>query len=471
MKLSSALIVFVLLLLSVFLGAAYSLVKTSDLLDLEATHLAEAGESARVAEELKSSLLLHNRDIILHSVDRNIDFNQTALTEKHSILQNLERAMQWSNSPDEEQILKNVKKEVESYLIGVDISVSGAAPLADKFVIMSRSVDDAIFAINKLVRINREQMAALKITIDQQNVLADKTAMLLISVSSAVLLGLTLGMVFMVVRPLLELSKVVSDYGLGDTAVRADRFRIFEIRNISTNFNSMADRLEERSRDRLRFIASIAHDLRNPICSMSMASELLLSNNNPEDKELVSIILRQIKGLDRLVGDLLDTARNESGQLRLESKDTDLVPILSDSVELHKTSSKIHKITLNLNDKKISLKCDPDRIHQVLNNLLSNAIKYSPTGGEVRIDAKKTNGIVQISICDQGIGIAENDLKGIFKPFQRTVTTQCTIPGIGLGLSVSRHIIEAHGGTLTLSSRLGEGSTFVVELPIIPKPA
>jgi signal transduction histidine kinase len=408
--------------------------------------------------------------MILHSLDKNFEFSPAALTEKHSILQHLSQSIQRSNSPDEEQILKNVKNEIESYLIDVDSSASGTAPAADKFVIMSRSVDAAIYAIEKLVRINREQMAALKISIDQQNILADKTAYLLIFVSSVILLGVTLGIVFMVVRPLSVLSKVVNEYGLGDRLVRANCSGVFEIRNISTNFNSMADRLEERSRDRLRFIASIAHDLRNPIGSMSMASELLLNNNNSEDKELVSIILRQIKGLDRLVGDLLDTTRIESGQLRLESKDIDLAPILSDAVELYKTSSSIHKITLNLKDEKIPLKCDADRIQQVLNNLISNAIKYSPTGGEVQINAKKAHGNVQISIRDQGIGIAENDLKGIFKPFQRTPTTQGTIPGIGLGLSVSRHIVEAHGGKLTLSSRLGEGSTFVVELPVIPEP-
>ena len=471
MKLSTALATFVILLLAVFVGAAYSLVKTSDLLDQEATDLAEAGESARMAEELKSSLLLHNRDTILHSIDHTYASKESPFSEKQTILNLLQQAVQRSNSTDEEKILTSVQTEINNYIESFEASISGHKSPAENFIDISRSVDAAIFAIEKLVEINKDQMRVLKSNIDRQNSIADTKALVLISFGSAILLGLTIGIVFMVVRPLSTLSKVVNDYGLGDTSVRANRIGIMEIRDISSNFNSMADRLEERRRDRLRFIASIAHDLRNPIGSMSMASELLHGSIKGEDKELTSIILRQIKGLDRLVGDLLDTTRIESGDLRLESKDADLGPILADAVELHKTTSKIHKITLNLSEEKIPVRCDTGRILQVLNNLLSNAIKYSPTGGEVRIEAKRLDGNVHISVCDQGIGVAEIDLSGIFKPFQRSSATIGTIPGIGLGLSVSRHIVEAHGGTLTVNSQIGEGSTFTVKLPVIPAPA
>ncbi len=268
--------------------------------------------------------------------------------------------------------------------------------------------------------------------------------------------------------PLSTLSKVVNDYGRGVTITRAKLFGIAEIRTISSNFNSMADRLDERDKDRLRFIASIAHDLRNPIGSMAMASELLLNNLQSEDKELAAIILRQIKSLDRIVGDLLDTTRVESGQLRFEYREVDLGPILIDAVELHRTSSKAHKLTLIVSDGKLSVKCDAGRILQVINNLLSNAIKYSPSGGEVRLEVVKNHNNLLMSVSDQGIGIADNDLSGIFKPFQRSSATIGTIPGIGLGLSVSRHIVEAHGGTLTVESQLGAGSTFHVRLPIDP---
>lgn len=96
---------------------------------------------------------------------------------------------------------------------------------------------------------------------------------------------------------------------------------------------------------------------------------------------------------------------------------------------------------------------------------LAGAIKYSPSGSDIVVKATSTRDDIRISVSDQGIGIGAEDLSGIFKPFQRTAATRDTIPGIGLGLSASRHIVEKHGGTLTVESRLGEGSTFTVELP------
>jgi len=470
MKLSTALATFVVLLLTVFLASGYALVSTSDLLDREAKELADAGESARLAEALKSSLLIHNRDTILHSIEEN-HIKRSPFSEKRVILGLLVESIQRSDSPEEGQILIEVKAAIETYLSSIEEVLIRDVSVVEKYIDISGSVDSAISAIEKLVSINIEQKRDLKVSIDEENMQANKKAFLLIALGSVILLGLTFGIVFMVVRPLSTLSKVVKDYGLGDTAVRAKLFGISEIRSISSNFNSMADRLEERRKDRLRFIASIAHDLRNPIGSMSMASELLLSNCKTEDRELTAIILRQIKTLDRLVGDLLDTTRIESGQLRLEVKSADLCPILTDAVELHKTSTSIHDIFLEMNGKQLVVKCDAERIQQVINNLLSNAIKYSPIGGEIRIDARKVDENVEISVQDQGIGIDANDLTDIFKPFNRSAATKGTIPGIGLGLSVSRNIVEAHGGTLLVDSRLGEGSTFTIRLPAIQEPA
>jgi hypothetical protein len=116
MKLSTALATFVILLLAVFVGAAYSLVKTSDLLDQEATDLAEAGESARMAEELKSSLLLHNRDTILHSIDHTYASKESPFSEKQTILHLLKQAVERSNSTEEEKILSSVQTEINSYI-------------------------------------------------------------------------------------------------------------------------------------------------------------------------------------------------------------------------------------------------------------------------------------------------------------------------------------------------------------------
>jgi signal transduction histidine kinase len=227
----------------------------------------------------------------------------------------------------------------------------------------------------------------------------------------------------------------------------------------------MADRLQVKRQDQLNFIAAIAHDLRNPLNAMSMAAAMLLGRGDQKIQSVCEIILRQVKNLDRLVGDLLDTTRIESGQLEIELAVHDVGALIRDAVALHRNDTELHTFRLEVPTEPLLCVCDPGRISQVMNNLISNALKYSPSGGTVGVRAWSEDEKVQISVVDQGIGIAPEDLGNIFKPFHRTQETRNTIPGIGLGLSASRRIIEAHGGELKVQSERGSGSTFSILIP------
>jgi len=112
------------------------------------------------------------------------------------------------------------------------------------------------------------------------------------------------------------------------------------------------------------------------------------------------------------------------------------------------------------------VKCDPLRIEQTLNNLVSNAIKYSPGGGEVKVNVSKENGTAVVTVSDHGIGIASDDLSHLWEPFRRTGVSAEIAPGVGLGLSVAKRIIDAHHGTITVKSAVGAGSAFSVHLPM-----
>src|SRR5262245_45682664 len=116
-------------------------------------------------------------------------------------------------------------------------------------------------------------------------------------------------------------------------------------------------------------------------------------------------------------------------------------------------------------DAPLPLRCDPVRIGQVLNNLISNAIKYSPRGGQVRVTARRMDDRIAIDIADQGPGIPPEESQLIFEPFKRSPSAQTDIPGVGLGLSVARCIVEAHGGKIDVQSTVGRGATFSVLLP------
>jgi two-component system sensor histidine kinase MtrB len=183
------------------------------------------------------------------------------------------------------------------------------------------------------------------------------------------------------------------------------------------------------------------------------------------ERELAEMLSRQVRNLDLMLQDLLDTSRIEAGQLELRLTLCDIAPLLRDAVALHQGGAELHNIVLELSEKPLLCHCDSLRLSQVLNNLLSNAIKYSPNGGLIVVKAVGKPDEIEVVISDQGIGIQPDELGNIFKPFQRTEATRETIPGIGLGLSASRRIVRAHGGTLEVESTPGEGSTFKVVLP------
>jgi signal transduction histidine kinase len=172
-----------------------------------------------------------------------------------------------------------------------------------------------------------------------------------------------------------------------------------------------------------------------------------------------------MKNLDRLVGDLLDTTRIEAGQLVLHVALHDLRALILDAVDLQRAGATIHELDVELPDGPLGCRCDSARFSQVMNNLLSNAVKYSPNGGTIAVIARRDRDEIEVAVSDEGIGIDATDLENIFTPFKRTLATKSTIPGVGLGLSASRRIIQAHGGELSVRSMPGRGSTFTIRIP------
>ena len=167
-----------------------------------------------------------------------------------------------------------------------------------------------------------------------------------------------------------------------------------------------------------------------------------------------------------MVGDFLDASRIEGGHLELIRRRSDARDFVRDVVQLYETSSFSHPLRLAIPSSPVMVDCDPERMAQVLNNLVSNAIKYSPNGGPVVLSLREEGENAILTVSDSGIGIAHGDLEKIFEPFRRTGASRETIPGVGLGLSVSRRIVEGHGGRIVVQSELGAGSTFRVEVPL-----
>jgi signal transduction histidine kinase len=230
----------------------------------------------------------------------------------------------------------------------------------------------------------------------------------------------------------------------------------------------MADALKRQRENQLTFLAGVSHDLRNPINALNMAVAFL-SGDRPvperQAREMLQVIKRQMEFLNRMVGDLHDAQQIEAGQLALRMEVCDARELSESVCQLFRSISGAHQLVLAAPPRPVPVECDPLRLRQVLNNLVGNAIKYSPRGGDISLKLEKSETEIVFEVSDPGIGIPKEELPHIFEPFRRTKTSRKDVPGTGLGLHVSRRIVEAHQGRIEVESEVGKGSTFRVYLP------
>ncbi len=220
-----------------------------------------------------------------------------------------------------------------------------------------------------------------------------------------------------------------------------------------------------------QFLSIVSHELRTPLTTMKGYAQLLERKlaHEPESQRWASSIDAQIGRLSRLVDDLLDVTRFARGQFELRRKETELAPILEETVHRFRIISPQHLVRLGAVDEDLKGVWDRDRLEQVLNNLVGNAIKYSPEGGEVTVSARRENDAAVVTVRDQGIGISNEDREQLFDRFYRaSPENRGGAAGLGLGLYVTRRVVEAHGGTVGVNSEPGQGSEFYFTLPLVP---
>jgi PAS domain S-box-containing protein len=231
------------------------------------------------------------------------------------------------------------------------------------------------------------------------------------------------------------------------------------------------ERLRKLDRMKDEFIALVSHELRTPLTSICGYLELLLQDGDvaglPEALSWLEVIDRNAERLLRLVEDLLLTAQASTGNLALEAGELDVASIVEQAVQAGRPVAAARGIALTWSVETLPA-ADGDRLRigQVIDNLLSNALKFTPAGGTVGVRAYPHNGAVRIEVADTGMGITDDEQTHLFEQFFRTASAQA-IPGVGLGLSISKAIVEAHHGRISVESTEGVGTTFFVDLPAI----
>jgi signal transduction histidine kinase len=234
-----------------------------------------------------------------------------------------------------------------------------------------------------------------------------------------------------------------------------------------------AERLAELNRLKSYFVSSVSHDLKTPLTSIKMFAELLKTKrivSAKQKKEYLDIIEGETERLDRLISNVLDFAKIERGVQEYRSQELNLNNIVQNVLILMQYQFKIGKckVRKKLSKKELVLQGDEDAIVRALINLLTNAMKYSPKKKFIRISTFMKDGLIGVSVEDQGMGIAEKDVQHIFDAFYRVKNLQAQrTGGVGLGLSVVKNIMDAHGGKVEIISEVRKGSTVTLLFPLL----
>jgi signal transduction histidine kinase len=240
-------------------------------------------------------------------------------------------------------------------------------------------------------------------------------------------------------------------------------------------FRELADKsrqLEVASQHKSEFLANMSHELRTPLNAIigfsEVLSERMFGELNEKQEEYLKDIHASGTHLLSLINDILDLSKIEAGRMELELTDFDLPTALDNALMLVRERAGRRNITLRTSvDQRLGeVRADERKIRQVVLNLLSNAIKFTPEGGRIEVAALPKDGAVEVSVSDTGIGIAPTDQEAVFEEFRQVGTAEKKAEGTGLGLTLCRKFVELHGGSISVTSQLGVGSTFTFTLPL-----
>ena len=415
----------------------------------------DSTERARTSEQVRSTAVELERAIT--QVDLGVRGNLEAAPDVRaararvpSLLTQLDDLV-GDSQPDR---VRTLGDETRRYL--ADPAAGAAAPLLDTITgVIARERDTA-----EERRADADRKAKLAIVLGIGGL-----------IGSALLIALlTTYLTRYIVVPLRKTVGASRRLAQGDLSARVTEEGDAEPVELARAFNQMAASLQESERVQDEFFALVSHELRTPLTSIIGYLELVLDDDeqlSDDARRFLEVVDRNAKRLLRLVGDMLFVAQVEAGRLSLERGTVDLDAVAAQAIEAARPAAARAGVTLELDAQPVgALHGDRDRLGQMLDNLVSNAIKFTPEGGTVRVGVRQGEEGARLEVADNGIGIPDDEQKYLFERFFRASTaTKAAVPGAGLGLTIVKTIVEAHGGRLALVSAERDGTTVRVELP------
>jgi signal transduction histidine kinase len=266
-------------------------------------------------------------------------------------------------------------------------------------------------------------------------------------------------------RPLGEVMDAAARVADGDYAVRVTERGAPQLRGLARAFNTMTTRLADHDRLRRDLMADVAHELRTPLTVIQGRLEGLLDGVYPRDDRHIGELLDETRILSRLIDDLRTLALAEAGTLTLQKEAADVGALAVDAVRAvaSEASARSVAVVADAASGLPLIEVDPVRIREVIGNLLTNALRHTPAGGTVGVRVRERAETIEIEVRDTGEGMSPEDLAHAFDRFHKGRASR----GAGLGLTIARNLVRAHGGEITIASEPGQGTSVVVALPVL----
>jgi two-component system, OmpR family, phosphate regulon sensor histidine kinase PhoR len=270
--------------------------------------------------------------------------------------------------------------------------------------------------------------------------------------------------------PVARLREHALAVGRGTLDLHVEVARPQELKALADAFNRMTDEVKAREEQREDDLSTISHDLRTPLSVIRGHAQLLLRDARKAqptglESGYAQMILTQADRMSAMIQELIESSRLEAGQMQLHPVAVDLHSFVIDLKERFATALETERIHVDATDDLPAVMADPEHLERILLNLLSNALKYSPSDSKICVRFYQTDAEVVTTVADSGFGIAQDELPHLFQRYQRTASARAQQEGLGLGLYITRVLVEAHGGRIWVESEKGKGSTFSFALP------
>ena len=394
-----------------------------------------------------------------------------------------------AGQPEEERLAKQLTEQVDAYVNDYGVPLINIFRIDPSVARRPLATGEGLFQVTS-IRAELERLLAGEAALASTDAASAKSrSTQAVEIGIAALCGTACLLILFglfVVRgiatPVRSVAIGASHVAAGDLSTRMPEGGAAEIRALTGAFNDMARSLEQgkrvlevqneelRQSERMKsqLVAIVSHELRNPLTSILGYTSLLLNRevDPPRARHYLEIIQQQGNRLTSLIDHFLDSENVDKGQVEIDLQPLDLKPLLVAEANLVRDKSQKHVIDVAVAPRALPVKGDRERLAQVIANLLGNAVKYSPGGGLVSVEGEIADGMARVHVRDGGIGVPDEHQSRIFTKFFRGSARESGIAGTGLGLAVSREIIEAHGGRINFTSEAGAGSHFWFELPL-----